>query len=160
MITLIPCDENGQPLRYIADIPEPIASACAQSSKLYQRIGYKDPWVSYIAVDSGRCAGGGAFVGRPTNGMVEIAYFTLDDFQNQGYATSTARRLIEIARQADPALVVRAFTLPQINASTRILDRLGFSMVGPSQDADVGEVWEWQLQRVHPETAVTHFRSA
>ena len=145
MITLIPCDERGQPLQFIAVIPDQIAQACAQSAQLYERVGYKDPWVSYIALDSGRCVGGGAFVGCPADGMVEIAYFTLDDFQNQGHATRTARGLVEIAKQSDPALTVRAFTLPETNASTRILDRLRFSMVGIAQDADVGDVWEWRL---------------
>ncbi len=79
------------------------------------------------------------------DGMVEIAYFTLDEHQNQGHATSTARQLIEIARQTDPSLTLKAFTLPEANASTTILARIGFRMIGVAQDTDAGEVWEWHL---------------
>ena len=101
--------------------------------------------MSYIALETGRCVGGGAFVGCPADGMVEIAYFTLDELKNQGHATKTARHLVEIAKRSDPSLVVRAFTLPEFNASTKILDRLGFRMVGVAQDPDAGEVWEWRV---------------
>ena len=128
----------------VEPMPEQLTAACAQSAELYERIGYEPPWVSYLAVDSGRAVGGGAFVGAPREGLVEIAYFTLPGLQGRGYATQTATHLLTLARQVSPALAVRAFTLPRVSASTRILERLGFTRVGMAHDDDAGEVWEWR----------------
>src|SRR6185312_14127614 len=72
--------------------------SCQQSVELYRRIGYQPPWVSYIATDGNTGVGGGAFVGAPRDGVVEIAYFTLPEFMGRGYATLTARHLVGIAR--------------------------------------------------------------
>jgi [ribosomal protein S5]-alanine N-acetyltransferase len=125
-------------------MPEQLIAACAKSADLYSRIGYHAPWVSYVAVESGRGVGGGAFVGAPRDGLIEIAYFTLEEFQGRGYATQTARQLVALARQATPSVALRAFTLPRTNASTRILERLGFTLAGMAHDEDAGEVWEWR----------------
>ena len=87
---------------------------------------------------------GGAFVSAPRDGIVEIAYFTLPEFMGRGYATPTAKRLMGFARRAMPQIVLKAFTLPQVNASTRVLERLGFESTGLAHDDDAGEVWEWR----------------
>lgn len=132
-------------------MPEPLVQACEQSAALYRRIGYQSPWVSYVATDANRGVGGGAFVGAPLDGVVEIAYFTLPEFSGRGYATLTARHLVAIAQRAIPDIVLKAFTLPQVNASTRILEQLGFKRTGLAQDADAGEVWEWRASRIGAE---------
>lgn len=144
MFALIQCDAAGRPVEPLSDMAGNLLSACAKSADLYTRIGYEVPWVSYVASDSGIGVGGGAFVGAPRDGVVEIAYFTLDEFQGRGYATRTARQLVAIARQAAPTVSLRAFTLPQVNPSTKILAGLGFSLVGFGRDAEAGDVWEWR----------------
>jgi RimJ/RimL family protein N-acetyltransferase len=78
---------------------------------------------------------------------VEIAYFTFPDHEGLGIATAMARELIRIARAALPDVVVTAQTLPEENASTHILRKLGFAQAGIAHDDDAGEVWEWHL---HP----------
>jgi RimJ/RimL family protein N-acetyltransferase len=88
--------------------------------------------------------GGGAFVGPPRDGVVEIAYYTLAAHQGRGHATATAAALCAIARAAQPGIVLEAFTLPERNASTAILARLGFRQVGTAQDPDAGTVWAWR----------------
>jgi [ribosomal protein S5]-alanine N-acetyltransferase len=144
LFALIQCDHDGRPLSVIDPFPEELSAACAQSADLYRRIGFVPPWVSYVASDSGRGVGGGAFVGQPHDGLVEIAYFTLPEHQARGYASQTARELVRIAREAAPAIALRAFTLPTANPSTRILERLGFRLYGTAHDPDAGEVWEWR----------------
>jgi RimJ/RimL family protein N-acetyltransferase len=141
---MIQCDPGGRPLSAIDPFPDELAAACAQSAELYRRVGFVPPWVSYVASDSGRGVGGGAFVGQPRDGLVEIAYFTLPEHQARGYASRTARELVRIAREAAPSIGLRAFTLPTPNPSTRILERLGFLRHGMAHDPDVGEVWEWR----------------
>ncbi len=117
---------------------------CQATAELYQRIGFVPPWIGYIAVVDNRGVGGGAFVGPPKDGYVEIAYFTLENERGQRIASQTAATLVEIARAQDPKIGLKAFTLKEDNPSTKILKRLGFSIVGVAKDADAGEVWEWR----------------
>ncbi len=144
MIVLHPIDRDGRPLGELASLDEELVAACRQTADLYLRVGYEPPWVGYVAADEGRGIGGGAFVGAPRDGTVEIAYFTLPEFWGRGYATQTATALLAIAQRTAPGIILRALTLPHENASTRILSRLGFTKTGMAHDPDAGEVWEWR----------------
>jgi RimJ/RimL family protein N-acetyltransferase len=141
---LVGCGADGRPREPIAGLPAEIAANCAATAGLLQRTGFVEPWVGYVAVDAGLAVGGGAFVGPPQQGVVEIAYYTLKQFEGRRYASRTAAALVAIARGAQPGIVLKAYTLPQRNASTRILERLGFTQVGEASDPDAGIVWEWR----------------
>jgi [ribosomal protein S5]-alanine N-acetyltransferase len=142
--SLVRCGPDGIPLIPIAEIPAAVAATYAANADLYSRVGFVPPWVSYVAVDDGRAVGGGAFVGPPRENRVEIAYFTLPEFEGLRYATRTAAELVAIARNSDPGIVISAFTLRESNASTKILQRLGLRLFGDAQDPDAGAVWEWR----------------
>ena len=142
--SLIQCDAKGKPVTAVESMPQALAESCLASAELYKRIGFHAPWVSYIAISDGVAVGGGAFVGAPRDGVVEIAYFTLADYEGRGFAFATATHLCQIARTSLPSVNLCAFTLPERNASTRILSKLGFTHIGTAQDADAGEVWEWR----------------
>jgi [ribosomal protein S5]-alanine N-acetyltransferase len=142
--SLVNCDADGNPLRPIAVVAQAISATYAENAQLYRRVGFMPPWTSYVAVDGDRAVGGGAFVGPPRENCVEIAYFTLKELEGRGYATRTAAELVRIARAADPHIIISALTLPELNASAKILTRLGFSVVGKVQDPDAGEVWQWR----------------
>jgi hypothetical protein len=60
-----------------------------------------------------------------------------------GVATRMAERLCSIAKAAAPNICVTAQTLPEENASTRVLRKLGFVLKGSATDPDAGTVWEW-----------------
>jgi [ribosomal protein S5]-alanine N-acetyltransferase len=126
------------------DVPEAIVATYLANADLYRRVGFVPPWVSYVAIDDGRAVGGGAFVGPPRDNCVEIAYFTLQELERRGHATHTASELVAIARNTNPGIVIRAFTLRESNASTKILQRLGLRLFGDAQDSDEGDVWEWR----------------
>jgi len=142
--SLIACDERGVPVEPTLELPEALVANCVATAELYGRIGFEPPWIGYVAVVDNRAVGGGAFVGPPKDGCVEIAYYTRDSECGNGYASRTAATLVAMARAHDPAIVLKAFTLKEENASTRILRRLGFEMVGVAEDADAGEVWAWR----------------
>jgi ribosomal-protein-alanine N-acetyltransferase len=144
MFSLVRCSAQGIPLEPIDVVPEAIAATYPANAELYRRVGFVPPWVSYVAVDSGCAVGGGAFVGPPLHDLVEIAYFTLKELEGRRYATRTAAELIGIARRFDPKIVIKALTLPENNASTKILQRLGFKFFGDATDPDAGDVWEWR----------------
>ena len=141
---LIQCDQDGVPVQAVREMPDALAANCRATADLYRRAGFIIPWVGYVASVDGRGVGGGAFVGPPTDGLVEIAYFTLQHEQDKGYATQTAAELVKIARAHRPEVGLKAFTLKETNPSTRFLERLGFVIVGVSIDVDAGEVWEWR----------------
>lgn len=66
-----------------------------------------------------------------------------------GIATSIARELVAVAKIAAPEITVTAQTLPERNASTRILEKLGFALRGTVVHPEDGEVWEWELRLPH-----------
>ncbi|AKC88224.1 hypothetical protein WQ53_06290 [Pseudoxanthomonas suwonensis] len=125
-------------------MPEALVAGCQATADLYRRVGFHPPWTGYVAAVGGRGVGGGAFVGPPEGGHVEIAYFTLDHERRKGYAFQTASSLVALARAHAPGIGIRAFTLMEENPSTKILRALGFSIAGTAWDDDAGEVWEWR----------------
>ena len=142
--SLVRCDPDATPTQTVAHLADALVANCVATADLYRRIGYVEPWVGYVAVDDGEGVGGGAFVGAPRDNCVEIAYFTLKEKEGRGYATRTVAGLIEIARQCEPQIVLKAFTLQEHNASTSILQHHGFRVVGDAHDDDAGAVWEWR----------------
>lgn len=101
------------------------------------------PWVGYLAEKNGVFVGTCAYKSSPENGEVEIAYFTFPEYEGQGVATIMAQWLINIANQHGVSCV-KAQTLPEKNASVRILERLNFVFVGSVDHPEDGKVWEWR----------------
>ena len=101
------------------------------------------PWVGYLAEENGNFIGTCAYKSSPIAGAVEIAYFTFPEYEGRGVATRMAGHLVDLATQNGVARI-RAQTLPQANASTSILKKLGFALVGLVHHPDDGDVWEWQ----------------
>ena len=126
-----------------------IANMATMQAALYRKTGAAEPWIGYLARDPAEQAmvGGCSFVERKDD-QVEIAYFTFPGLEGRGVGGRMARALVDLAWAADPTLErIIAHTLPQENASTRILQRLGFARAGEAVDADEGVVWQWRLQR-------------
>ena len=93
-------------------------------------------------------AGNAAFVGPPNeNGEVEIAYGIVPAFEGRGYATQVARALTEFALADDRVTCVYAHTLPEDNASTRVLKKNGFTFAGEVQHPEDGLIWRWERPR-------------
>ena len=141
---LVQCDVNGRPMEPVGPLPEFVAENCVGGAALYASVGFVPPWVGYIAVDDGKAVGGGAFVGAPKDNCVEIAYYTVKELEGRGYAGKTAAALVDIARKAASEIALVAHTLPEQNASTAILAKLGFTQTGTAEDPDAGTVWEWR----------------
>lgn len=107
-----------------------------------------DPWIHGFTItnrDDNVVVGQCGFKGPPSSGgIVEIAYAVRPDHQCQGYATEAAAALVAYAFTNDKVSSVRAHTLPEANASTRVLTKCGFRHVGEVMDPDDGLVWRWQ----------------
>ncbi|MEY2490969.1 MAG: [ribosomal protein S5]-alanine N-acetyltransferase [Verrucomicrobiota bacterium] len=87
-----------------------------------------------------------SFTGPPSaDGMVEIAYGIAPAYQNRGHATEAARELIAYANASGRVRTIGAHTLPQHNASTRVLLKCGFMLLGEITHPEDGIVWRWEL---------------
>lgn len=110
-----------------------------------------DPWQhGFFIVDREQsCVVGTAgFKGPPdSDGVVEIAYDVAPEYQGRGYATEAANALVEYALADAAVKTVRAHTLPEANASTRVLTKNGFRHLGEVIDPEDGRVWRWELPR-------------
>lgn len=115
---------------------------------LLDRSSLVDPWIHgfvlvHRATESviGKCG----FKGPPgDDGAVEIAYGLSPEYQGKGYATEAAAALVSYAFSHGQVRVVRAHTLPEPNASTRVLTKCGFHRVGEVVDLEDGLVWRWE----------------
>ena len=107
--------------------------------------GMPSEWYSHliIDVDTNTVVGFGGYKGPPTNGEVEIGYSVAPSRQRRGHASAAAQLLIEHARAAGVARVC-AYTLPEANASTKVLTRCGLTMTQVVEDAEEGYVWRWE----------------
>lgn len=144
-ITLITIDHDGVPLGYEGKLPENTTEVIRATIKHYEAIGFKVPWICYLAIFETTLVGTCGFKSIPHDGRVEIAYFTFPEFEGRGFATAMAAQLITIAKRHQPSILVTAQALPERNASHRILEKLGFNCVGKIEHPEDGTVCEWQL---------------
>lgn len=113
-----------------------------------ERASAPDPWkfgfaIFHTAEDCviGLCG----FAGRPDGeGCVELGYSIAPEYQGKGYATETAEALTAFAATAGGVRKVCAHTLAEINASTRVLDKCGFTKRAEITDPEGKLVWRWE----------------
>ena len=107
-----------------------------------------DPWrlgFGVIDKETRTVIGAASFKGPPdTNGTVEIAYGIVPSFEGRGYATEAARALVEYAQRDEKVRQIIAHTMPEANASTRVLKKCGFAFAGEVIDPEDGRVWRWE----------------
>lgn len=107
-------------------------------------------WWNYLVVHRGehRLIGSAGYKGPPSlDGVIEIGYEIADAYQNQGYATETARALLQRAFVFPKVRIVQAHTLPEKNASGAVLQKLGMRFVKTVDDPDDGPIWLWEITR-------------
>lgn len=113
-----------------------------------------DPWEHGFAVihrDSASVIGSAGLKGAPDGqGAAEIAYGIVPAYQGRGYATEAAMALGAFAFADQRVRLLRAHTLPEPNASTRVLTKCGFQWIGPVVDPEDGLVWRWERPKPDP----------
>jgi RimJ/RimL family protein N-acetyltransferase len=154
---LLGINVDGTLVEAAGSLPEVAQAAVDSTVQLYSKVGWSYPWIGYLAFENQDCVGTCAFTSAPKDGIVEIAYFTFPNNEGRGVATRMAEALVAIARKSTPGVSVTAHTLPAESASTRILRKLGFDLVGPRTHPDDGVIWVWLLKgrRHAPEPPLT-----
>lgn len=118
-----------------------------------------DPWTLGFAVVNpalGQVIGSAGFKGAPdAEGMVEVAYGIAPGWQGKGCATQALKKLMAFAASDERVRVLRAHTLPEYNASTRVLTKNGFTKLGEVIDPEDGRVWRWERPKAAAESRST-----
>ncbi len=103
-------------------------------------------WGGYLFIDSANRAlvGNGGYYGPPNpGGEVEIGYEIAPACRNRGYATEVARAFVRFAFDDPRVRCIVAHTLPEENASSAVLTKIGMRFAGERTDPEVGVVWHW-----------------
>jgi ribosomal-protein-alanine N-acetyltransferase len=100
----------------------------------------------FVAGDPPELVGWGGFKGPPRDGVVELGYEIAEARRERGLATAATRAMLGEAFADRRVTTVIAHTLPERNASTRVLEKAGFRCDG--EDRENGElVWRFSLAR-------------
>lgn len=142
---LVPIPEAGFPVLQGTSLPPEAREVIELNQSIYQKGGYQEPWIGYLAVEENQCVGTCAFKSPPSDGRVEIAYFTFPGYEGKGVGGRMATALVKRARATDSSIILFAQTLPRENPSTKILKRLGFAWDREVEHPDDGKVWEWRF---------------
>jgi RimJ/RimL family protein N-acetyltransferase len=146
VMELIEITKSGTAAKPINGLTDLVKEVISSTVGLYAVAGYVPPWTGYLALEEKQCAGTCAFKSPPENNRVEIAYFTFPEYEGRGVATRMAQALIRITLDSRPELTITAQTLPEENASTAVLKKLGFQFIAELEHPEDGKVWEWQLK--------------
>lgn len=105
-----------------------------------------DPWGPrlFLTEDPPELVGWGGFKGAPAAGVVELGYEIAASRRERGLATAAARAMVAEAF-ADPEVTsIVAHTLPERNASNRVLEKLGFRFAEATEEGEQ-DVWRYAL---------------
>jgi [ribosomal protein S5]-alanine N-acetyltransferase len=90
--------------------------------------------------------GWGGFKGAPKEGIVELGYAIAPDRRGRGLATAAAEAMVAEAFDDPEVSAVIAHTLPERNASNRVLEKVGFHLDGEAAE-DGERVWRFRMSR-------------
>jgi [ribosomal protein S5]-alanine N-acetyltransferase len=88
--------------------------------------------------------GWGGFKGPPRGGVVELGYEIAESRWGRGLATVATRAMVAEAFDDPEVSAVIAHTLPERNASNRVLEKVGFHLDGEAVE-DGERVWRFRL---------------
>lgn len=100
----------------------------------------------FVAGDPPELVGWGGFKGPPQDGIVELGYEIAEVRRGRGLATGAARAMLAEAFAEDGVTAVIAHTLPEPNASNRVLEKAGFHYDGEARE-NGRLVWRYSLAR-------------
>jgi ribosomal-protein-alanine N-acetyltransferase len=77
------------------------------------------------------------YKGMPTDGAVEVGYGIVAEHRRRGYATEATRALVDEAFASPDVTRVIAETLPGLEPSIGVLEKLGFTCIGAGSEEGV-----------------------
>jgi ribosomal-protein-alanine N-acetyltransferase len=99
-----------------------------------------------VAGDPPELVGWGGFKGPPRDGVVELGYEIAESRRGRGLATAATRAMLAEAFADEEVTLVIAHTLPERNASNRLLEKAGFVFDGEACEGNE-VVWRFSHAR-------------
>ena len=105
-----------------------------------------EDWPAFFVIDSEASAliGMGGFKSAPQISQVEIGYGIAAAYRNRGVATRFTEWMCKLAFDSGMVTSVIAHTLVEENASSRVLTKAGFSLIGEIAQEGEDTHWRWQ----------------
>jgi [ribosomal protein S5]-alanine N-acetyltransferase len=100
----------------------------------------------FVAGDPPELVGWGGFKGPPEDGVVELGYEIAEARRGRGLATAATRAMLAEAFADARVRTVIAHTLPERNASNRVLEKAGFRYDRQTQERG-RVVWRFSIAR-------------
>ena len=142
-LTLIQIEADGTAPTFSGTLCDTAIAVADATAKMYADTGFVPPWIGYLAVRDSLVLGSCGFKGPPKDNEVEIAYYTFPGNEGAGVGTEMASAIIQHAIAKAPDVLITAQTLPERNASHRILEKVGFSPQSTIQHPEDGTVLLW-----------------
>ena len=108
--------------------------------------GESEEWCStfFMTLEpEGIVVGACGFKGPPSQGQVEVGYGVAPSMRKQGYASAALRSLLNIAFCSGEVTEVLAEVSPSNEASSRVVEKLGFVSTGTRVDEEGEVVVQW-----------------
>lgn len=133
----------------LGEYGEVVLGVVSQTLDHLEKVPREAAWGGFLAADPARgliVGACGYAHGPDRDGSVEISYFTFPRFEASGYATQMASELLRRGLDSPIVTNVIAHTLPERNASSHILEKIGLTRDGEAQDEEAGVVWRWSYR--------------
>ncbi len=107
-------------------------------------------WWTYLFINKSdrTLIGLGGFKGAVNEeGIIEIGYAIAPAYRRKGLAVEASHGMIKYAFTNPQLKKIYAHTLPEYNASTGVLEKIGMNLIGAVNDPVDGEIWRWSLNR-------------
>ena len=89
----------------------------------------------------------GGVKGAPRDGVVGLGYAIAPSHEGRRLATAAVHALLAEAFADAEIRAIVAHTLPERNASVRVLEKAGFRLEGEVRDEAVGIAWRHRRER-------------
>lgn len=100
----------------------------------------------FVTDEPHELVGWGGFKGAPNDGVVELGYEIAESRRGRGFATEVTRAMVAEAFADPDVTAVVAHTLPEHNASNRVLEKVGFRF-DRAVEEDGETVWRFVVER-------------
>ena len=127
-LRIYPADKNRMDALISSEPDDELRTA--YSEMLENCLKYPDKWEWYamwvIELHDGTYIGGLCFKGLSSDGVAEIGYGILEEYQNRGYGTEAVKAISGWAFKNPNLNAIEAETDPDNKASIRVLEKSGF----------------------------------
>jgi len=124
---------------------EIMTDVCNAAKLMYDKNGYVEPWINYVAVKDATVCGTCGFKFPLADNQVEITYSTFPELEGREIGAEMVSHLVRIAFEKMNGVKIIAKSHPESIAHVKTLERLNFKKISEYIHPDGSQMWEWHL---------------